>query len=149
MQSPPFRFLIALFLFVGLLIFACQSGSKSETAQETSSETINEGERIIDKTAFAEGIKKRGTVLIDVRQPQEFEQGHIEGATNINFFDPEFKYKLLELDRDKTYYLYCKNETRSYRSMKFMEDNDFRNVYMLKGGYEAWLQSDETSDTPQ
>jgi rhodanese-related sulfurtransferase len=70
--------------------------------------------------------------------PGEFEQGHIEGAININFFDPEFKYKLLELNKSKKYYLYCKNETRSYRSMKFMEDNDFKNVYMLEGGYEDW-----------
>jgi rhodanese-related sulfurtransferase len=126
-------------IIIGFLVISCNSSSTTET-KENPSETavIDDGERKLDKETFAAAIKKSGAVTVDVRMPGEFEQGHIEGAININFFDPEFKYKLLELNKNKKYYLYCKNETRSYRSMKFMEDNGFKNVYMLEGGYEDW-----------
>ncbi len=118
---------------------SCKDAGTSETQENTSSSTpIDESQRMLDKEAFAAEIKKSGAIVVDVRQPPEFEQGHIDKAININFFDPEFKYKLLELNKKKKYYLYCKNETRSYRAMKFMEDNGFNQVFMLKGGYEDW-----------
>ncbi len=130
-----------LFLLLGVLAFAvtaCKSGDKSDTASSGEGALLDESQRILEKEAFAKAIQKSDAVVIDVRMPQEFEQGHIEKAININFFDPQFKYQLLDLDRNKKYYLYCKNETRSYRAMKFMETNNFRDVYMLKGGYEKW-----------
>jgi rhodanese-related sulfurtransferase len=130
--------LLLLTLTFGMI--SCNSSSSTESqAEGGSSVPQDDSQRMLDKETFASAIKKSGAVIVDVRQPAEFEQGHIEGAININFFDPEFKYKLLELDREKKYYLYCKNETRSYRSMKFMEDNSFKQVYMLKGGYQDWV----------
>ena len=92
----------------------------------------------LDKDQFTIEMKKGGTVILDVRMPQEFEQGHIEGAINISFFDPEFKYKLLELDKDKSYLIYDKGEAKSFRAMKYMEDNGYAKVRMLKGGYKEW-----------
>jgi rhodanese-related sulfurtransferase len=130
-----FATLSALMLLV-MLILSCNSSATSDTQENAPAE---DSQRMLDKETFAAAIKKSGAVIVDVRSPAEFEQNHIEGAININFFGPEFKYKLLELDRNKKYYLYCKNETTSYRSMKFMEDNDFKQVYMLKGGFKDWV----------
>ena len=87
-------------------------------------------------------MNKKGAVLVDVRMPQEFEQGSLENAINIDFFAPTFKTDLLDLKRSKKYYLYCKNETRSFRAMKFMEKNDFKHVYILKGGFSKWNSAD-------
>ena len=132
---------LCLLLLIALpfsLLMSCKSSSAEDAATTSKTTPQDENEQILEKEAFASAIKKSGAVVIDVRQPEEFAQGHIEGAINIDFFDAEFKYKLLDLDRDKKYYLYCKNENRSYRSMKFMETNDFRHVYMLKGGYQEW-----------
>ena len=117
---------------------SCKDSGSGDTQEAAQGNVTDESQRTLEPDVFAKAIKKSDAVVIDVRMPQEFEQGHIENAVNINFFDPEFKYKLLDLDRNKKYYLYCKNETRSYRAMKFMEDNGFKNVYLLKGGYEAW-----------
>ncbi len=130
---------LLLLLVIALSWTSCKQGENTDN-QTTGSETtpMDDSQRMLDKEAFAAAIKKSGAVLIDVRMPQEFEQGHIEKAVNINFFDPEFKYQLLELNPKKKYYLYCKNETRSYRAMEFMKMNDFPHVYMLKGGYEQW-----------
>lgn len=131
----------AAILVCSLAIWAvsCKNSPKAETQETTSTSTpIDDSQRILEKETFAAEIKKSGSVLVDVRTPGEFEQGHIEDALNINFFDPEFRYKLLELNKKKKYYLYCKNEVRSYRAMKFMEENDFDHVYILKEGYKGW-----------
>ena len=135
----------ALFCLILLALqgISCNSSGSSVTEENgTGTDARTSDQRILDKKVFAAAIKKSGAVVVDVRMPQEYEQGHINKAININFFDPEFKYKLLELNKNKKYYLYCKNETRSYRAMEFMKDNDFSEVYMLKGGYENW-SSDE------
>lgn len=126
-------------VLLGFWMISCKDAATTESVgNETGGSSGNDLERILDKEAFAAGIKQSGAKIIDVRMTGEYEQGHIEDAININFFDPEFKHKLLELNRNKTYYLYDKKEKTAYRSMKFMEDNGFKNVYILKDGYEAW-----------
>src|SRR5690606_17059705 len=85
-------------LLVGLLgLLACQPSSPADTASDTGAAA--EGVRILDKETFAAAIRKSNAVVVDVRTPGEFEQGHIEKAVNINFFDAEFKNKLLDLNR--------------------------------------------------
>lgn len=123
-----------------LMVFLLGScNSSASTDQQNEGTTSNgDGQRILDKEVFTAQIKKSGAVVIDVRSAAEYEQSHIDKAMHIDFFDPEFKYKLLDLNRKKKYYLYCKNENKSYRAMKFMEDNNFKDVYMLKGGYQDW-----------
>ncbi|HJW27837.1 MAG TPA: rhodanese-like domain-containing protein [Saprospiraceae bacterium] len=139
-------FIIALTALTFVISFSCKPSTKGDEVAKSDTAIVDDNLKSLDKQAFEEGFKKSGSVLIDVRQPQEFEQGHIEGAININFFDPEFKNKLLDLDRDKTYYLYDKTEARSYRSMKFMETNDFKNVFILKGGWKEWNTAHATDE---
>ena len=140
--------LLYLPLFVSLFVMAVTGTSCKGDGGTTLDTAINDDEvKKLDKDQFAKEMKRSGSVLVDVRMPQEFEQGHIEGAININFFDPQFKYKLLELDREKSYYLYDKKESKSFRAMKFMEDNGFTKVRMLKGGYEEWSTVHAPQDT--
>ena len=130
---------LSCLLLLGFLVISCKDASTPENKENPADATSgSNADRVLNKEAFAAGIKKSGAQIIDLRMTADFEQGHIEDAININFFDPEFKHKLLELNRNKTYYLYDKKEKTAYRSMKFMEDNDFKNIYMLQGGYEAW-----------
>jgi rhodanese-related sulfurtransferase len=132
-------FSLSWLVLLGLLVTSCKDTSTTENKENSAGASSgNNSERVLNKEAFATGIKKSDAQIIDLRMTADYEQGHIEDAINLNFFDPEFKHKLLELNRNKTYYLYDKKEKTAYRSMKFMEDNDFKNVYMLQGGYEAW-----------
>lgn len=129
-----YRYLLAVMLSlltVFSLLPAC--GEPDQQANAHQEET-----RVLDKEAFAAAIRRSNAVVIDVRTPAEYEQGHIENAINLNFFDPEFKHKLLELNKRKSYYLYCKNEVRSYRAMEFMKTNEFPQVYILKEGWTGW-----------
>ena len=141
--------LLYLPLFACLFVIAVSGTSCKGDGSSNSSDTgvIDDNAKKLDKDQFAKEMKRSGSVLIDVRMPQEFEQGHIEGAININFFDPQFKYKLLELDREKSYYLYDKKESKAFRAMDFMEDNGFTKVRMLKGGYEEWSTVHAPQDT--
>jgi len=47
-------------------------------------------------------------ILLDVRTPQEFAQGHINGAINIDWFSDDFNAQVAEIDKDETIYVYCK-----------------------------------------
>ena len=122
---------------------ACKSDS--DQPKEKGMAIMDESQRILEKDAFADAIKKRNTIIVDLRYPFEFEQNHIPEAININFFDHDFKYKILELDKEKKIYLYGKNENTSYRAMKFLEDNAYKHVFSLKGGFENW----NTATDPQ
>ena len=138
MKKLPYSLVLSCSLFLLLSLAACKSGTKGETVAPSGSAVIDDEQKKLDKETFAAAIKKSGSVVIDLRMPPDFEQSHIEGAININFFDPEFKYKLLELDKNKTYYLYEKGESSAMRSLKFMEDNAFTHVFILKDGYRGW-----------
>jgi len=130
-------------LALGSLLMSCKDSATTETVSEngkTEKPAYKEA-TMLEPAEFEKGMNKNNAVLVDVRMPQEFEQGHIEGAQNINFFDPNFKNQLLDLDKGRKYYMYCKNDSRSERAAEFMLQNDFPQVYVLKGGYQAWLEA--------
>jgi rhodanese-related sulfurtransferase len=78
-------------------------------------------------------------VVIDVRTPQEYAQGTIvEKPLNIDFYKDDFKQRLGELDKTKTYFLYCRSGNRSGQAMGMMRELGFKNVYDLNGGIKSW-----------
>ncbi len=79
--------------------------------------------------------------VIDVRTPEEFAEGHIEGATLIDFKSPDFESKLGELDRDQTYLIHCRSGARSTSSLPTFEKLGFKHVIHLDGGFNAWQEA--------
>ena len=77
-------------------------------------------------------------VLVDVRTPEEFSEGHLPGAVNINVLADDFKEKVGELKKRKPVYLYCKAGTRSKKASVILDSLDFRHIYNLDGGFNAW-----------
>ena len=57
--------------------------------------------------------KSVNQVIIDIRTPQEFSQGHIEGAININYFDSSFLNQIGQYDKSKPVFLYCRSGNRT------------------------------------
>lgn len=79
--------------------------------------------------------------LLDVRTPQEFAQGHISGAYNIDYQDLEsFKESVAKLDKSRVYYLYCRSGKRSGNARLYMQMRGYK-VYDLKGGIMAWTSA--------
>lgn len=76
-------------------------------------------------------------VLLDVRTPGEFNDGFIEGAINIDIMSPYFNERISELDKSKTYYVYCRSGGRSGQACSVMSNLGFK-TYNLAGGIMSW-----------
>jgi len=74
--------------------------------------------------------------ILDVRQPKEYEQGHIAGAKLIPL--PEIKDRMDEIDREKPTVVYCAIGGRSRVATQMLSGSGFKEVYNLSGGFKAW-----------
>ncbi|WP_186575809.1 rhodanese-like domain-containing protein [Aquibacillus kalidii] len=83
---------------------------------------------------FREGYRK--AQLIDVREPKEFEAGHILGARNIPL--SQMRQRLIELRKDQPVYLYCQSGTRSMRAALLLNKKGYQDLNHLKGGFKQW-----------
>ena len=78
-------------------------------------------------------------VILDVRTEDEFNGGHIPGALNIDIYKGQgFIYQVDELDKDKTYFVYCLAGGRSAQACGIMKQLGFEKVYNLVGGISQW-----------
>jgi rhodanese-related sulfurtransferase len=93
------------------------------------------------KLAF-EYIKKNrrnpNFVVLDIRTPQEFQEGHIEGAVNIDYRSPTFVAYLEKFDKAKTYFVYCRVGRRTADAIRIMAQKGFKNIYKTSGDIVAW-----------
>ncbi len=83
-----------------------------------------------------EDIIKNGHLLLDVRTPDEYDLGHIEGSVNMYVDSIRHNYKTLP--KDKPIYLNCQVGNRGYIAAKMLKHNGFNNVYNLSGGYKVY-----------
>ncbi len=93
----------------------------------------------LSATAFNQLLNEMpNAVLIDVRTPQEFRQGAIENAINIDLMSNDFSQKIAKLPKDKAYFVYCRSGNRSGSACKHLGNNGFEQVYNLSGGIMSW-----------
>ena len=81
------------------------------------------------------------SILIDVRTPEEYQEGHLENAININWFDPDFANKVRDLQSRKTIYVYCKKGGRSAKAAHLLDSLGYPVIDLL-GGYEAYITAE-------
>tara|TARA_X000000368_G_scaffold202035_1_gene159477 strand:+ start:74 stop:382 length:309 start_codon:yes stop_codon:yes gene_type:complete len=78
-------------------------------------------------------------VMLDVRTSEEFESKRIPRSINIDFYNPEiFMQEVGKLDKDKSYYIYCRTGVRSANSCHLMKELGFTKTYNLIGGIVDW-----------
>jgi len=78
-------------------------------------------------------------VILDVRTEDEWNDGFIENAINIDIYKGQgFIYAVEELDKSKNYYVYCKAGGRSQQACDIMNQLGFENTYNLVGGMLQW-----------
>ncbi|MGM0844281.1 MAG: rhodanese-like domain-containing protein [Bacillota bacterium] len=83
---------------------------------------------------FRSGYRK--AQLIDVRESNEFENGHILGARNIPL--SQLKQRKQEIRNDQPVYLYCQSGMRSGRAAQMLRRKGYRDLHQLKGGFKKW-----------
>ena len=77
-------------------------------------------------------------VLVDVRTPEEIKENAIAGHLALNIMDPGFTMRIDELDREKSYFVYCRSGQRSGQACRYMLSQGFKKLYNLEGGIIAW-----------
>lgn len=83
-------------------------------------------------------LADKKVVVLDIRTPEEYQEGRIAGATNINFQASDFEQKIAALDKSKTYLVHCASGGRSKRSLPVFEKLQFQSIYHLDGGIIGW-----------
>ena len=77
-------------------------------------------------------------VILDIRTPEEFESGYIEGAVNMNYHSEAFVADLDKLDKTKTYFVYCRTGRRSRDAVGIMVQQGFSTIYRVQGDIVRW-----------
>ena len=94
---------------------------------------------ILDSATYAKAISGEKVQLVDVRTANEFKNGHIKNAVNIDFFNAAgFKKAFEKMAKDKPIYLYCRSGARSQKAARRLVDMGFTQIVDLKGGYSRW-----------
>ena len=77
-------------------------------------------------------------ILVDCREIQEYQQGHIKGAKLIPLSDFEKACQCLSSDKEKTIVLQCRSGKRSLKAAQYLNGEGYQKLYNLEGGILAW-----------
>ncbi len=129
MKSKPSRWLpVTLALLIGMA--ACLDS------------VAMAGEQAISPRQFKALLDRHqgdpDVVLLDIRTPKEFKDGHIEKALLLDYYASDFVDRLKALDRDKTYLIYCRSGNRSAKSLAIFEKLGFHRAYHMDSGVVGW-----------
>jgi len=113
-----------------LVLFGAISSSFAEVTALTAAEA-----------AIRVSAKGAKVVVVDVRTPKEFAEGHIAGAINIDVRAKDFEEKLGKLDREKVYLFHCKSGGRSTVSIEIWERLGFKKLLHLDSGILEWKKA--------
>ncbi len=95
------------------------------------------GLRELDNASFAEELKNKQHILIDVRESSEVASGYIPGAVHIPL--GQLKDRLQEVPRDRSVMLYCRSGNRSRQAANILLKEGYSDVTHLKGGILGWM----------
>jgi len=125
------KILFSLFFLFALLSVNAQTATKIKT---------------VEVATFAKEIKTTPKPqILDVRTPEEFSEGHIDKATNIDWQNENFVKNTEKLDKNKPVYVYCKSGRRSLKASEKLEELGFKKIYNLDGGYLKWNAETKTA----
>lgn len=130
------RRLLAVLLALALAGVACGSSDGDASSSP--------GVRVVDATdaAAVQADPPSDLIILDVRTSEEFSEGHLEGATMIDFYRDDFAEQLKGLDPDAPYLLYCRSGNRSGQTAELMRELGFSDVSDIDGGILAWNDLD-------
>ncbi len=78
-------------------------------------------------------------MIIDVREKEEWDEGHIETATHIALSKLVNDYAL-QINKNCNIILYCQKGQRSVQAAKILKSQGYENIKSMSGGYESWLK---------
>jgi rhodanese-related sulfurtransferase len=122
--------LVALFLVSGAMLFWPEI-----------SRLIGAGANEIGTLDATRLMNQGGTVVIDVRDDQEYAAGHLPSARHIPLKELEQRAGELAKFKAKSVIVTCRSGPRAGSASRVLKRAGFSNVYVLKGGVAAWQQA--------
>ena len=80
-------------------------------------------------------------IVLDVRTVEEFRDGHIKGALNIDIRQPDALAKIDKLDHNANYIVHCRTNHRSKIAVDHMIQSGFKSIYQMMDGFMGWSQN--------
>lgn len=116
-----------IYVLVAIFALSCQAQTKKA--------------EVLSPDQFSQKLASTSDrILLDVRTPEEFAEGHLTDAKLINYYNEDFKNQLSLLDKTKPVFLYCRSGKRSGASAELLIELGFKEVYDLQGGFMAWAE---------
>lgn len=107
------------------------------------------GSGTLDSQGFNKGIQNGEVQILDVRTPEEFREGHILNAINIDVQAEGFEQASSVLYKDLPVYVYCRSGKRSNEAAERLKKIGFSKVYELEGGILQWEASGLPLEKPK
>lgn len=86
-------------------------------------------------------MNRKSALVLDVREADEFAQGHLQGARNIPLSQLDARSKELEKFRDKPVLIVCQRGSRASKASRLLKAQNFSALNVLKGGMQAWQEA--------
>ena len=102
-----------------------------------------DGVQVLDAAKYEKKMTQPDVQLGDVRTPEEFSEGHLENAINIDVTADDFDAKVVGLDKEKPVMVYCKSGGRSAKASARLKELGFKNISDLEGGITNWTNEDK------
>ncbi len=136
---------IKICIFLVITFFALYSASAVHAVDKTPEQVVQEAKAAINEVSIDE-VKKmvdnsEEIILLDVRDREEYETGHIPGAINISRGSLDFKVHLIVSDKNKKIIVYCGLDLRSPLATKSMNDLGYKKAINMIGGLKAWKEA--------
>lgn len=134
------KIILVSLLGVGISIASCQNQANSKTSDKTINTTISVDD-FEKKLAETKNVQ-----LVDVRTPEEYQEGHLKNSLNYNINGDDFDNQLSKLDKTKPVMVYCLAGGRSAEAAKIMGEKGFTEVYNMQGGFMKWNAANKPLD---
>jgi rhodanese-related sulfurtransferase len=95
----------------------------------------------VDAAGAAKLVSEGKVTVVDVRTSDEFNEGHLKDAKNIDMMSKDFAAKLGELDKSKPVLVHCQAGGRSTRALPTLEKLGFTDIIHLDGGMNDWVKA--------
>jgi rhodanese-related sulfurtransferase len=123
-----------------LLVLLCALFTLSASAEPQT--TVQHADPAAASALLKEAAdKKQKLTVLDLRTPDEFKAGHLDGAVNIDFLDAGFAAALGKLDKSTPFLIHCQSGRRSTKSLDAFKKAGFKAIVHLDGGYAAWQKA--------
>lgn len=99
------------------------------------------GSTLLSVTESVMLMSRKQLLVLDVREPDEFKQGHLQGARNVPLSQLATRLAELEKFKDKPVLLVCQGGNRTRSAAKILKAQNFTGLHQLKGGMHAWLEA--------